>query len=192
MSVRKRGNGSRIFGLLLMLMGIAWILQETGFVYFVRGSLGAWVLFVFGLFLMISGFSQNSKRMAFWGTVMALGSSIHLLQDYRIIHPYLIDVWPLYLSSVGVAFLATIFIKPTDLAALIPGGIFLLSGVYIFMEVNGFFRYEIMYNSNRILAIFLILIGSLLLWKNPRNKEKKESESVPSKESAANSGKSNI
>ena len=88
--------------------------------------------------------------------------------------------------------MATIFIKPTDLAALIPGGIFLLSGVYIFMEVNGFFRYEIMYNSNRILAIFLILIGSLLLWKNPRNKEKKESESVPSKESAANSGKSNI
>jgi len=87
--------------------------------------------------------------------------------------------------------MATILIKPTDLAALIPGSIFLLSGVYIFMEVNSFFQYEFMYNSNRIMAIFLILIGSLLLWINPRNKAKKETEIVLPKENAS-SGKSNI
>lgn len=191
MSERKKGNGSRYFGLLLMLSGIAWILEEAGFGYFTRGSLGAWVFFAFGLFLLISGYSQNSKRMAFWGTVITLGSGINLLQDYRFIHPYMIDIWPLYIGSVGVAFIATVFIKPTDLAALIPGGIFLLSGAYIFMEVNGFFQYEIMYNSNRIMAVFLILIGSLLLWKNPRNRAKKETEIVPPEENGS-SGKSNI
>ncbi len=191
MSARKKGNGSRYFGLLLILSGIAWILEEAGFGYFIRGSLGAWVFFAFGLFLLINGYNQNSKRMAFWGTVITLGSGVNLLQDYRFIHPYMIDIWPLYIGSVGVAFMATIFIKPTDLAALIPGGIFLLSGSYIFMEVNGFFPYEIMYNSNRIMAIFLILIGSLLLWKNPRNRAKKETEIVHPKESAS-SGKSNI
>ena len=191
MSARKKGNGSRYFGLLLILSGIGWLLEEAGFGYFTRGSLGAWVFFAFGLFLSISGYNQNSKRMTFWGSVITLGSGINLLQDYRLIHPYLIDIWPLYISSVGVAFMATILIKPTDLAALIPGSIFLLSGAYIFMEVNGFFQYEFMYNSNRIMAIFLILIGSLLLWINPRNKAKGETEIVLPKENAS-SGKSNI
>ena len=191
MSARKKGNGSRYFGLLLVLSGLVWLLEEAGFRYLTRGSLGAWVFFAFGLFLFISAYFQNSKRMAFWGTVITLGSGINLLQDYRLIHPYLIDTWPLYISSVGVAFVATIFIKPTDLAALIPGSIFLLSGAYIFMEVNGFFRYEIMHNSNWIMAIFLILIGSLLLWINPRNKEKKDTEISPPEENS-NSGKSNI
>jgi len=191
MSSHKKRNGSRFFGLLLILCGVVWLLEQAGFRYLVRGSFGAWVFFAFGLFLFISAYNQNSKRMAFWGMVITLGSGINLLQDYRFIHPYLIDVWPLYISSVGVAFMATIFIKPIDLAALIPGGIFLLSGVYIFMEVNGFLRYEIMDNRNWVMAIFLILIGSLLLWINPRNKAKKETEIVPQEDSGG-SGKSNI
>lgn len=191
MSALKKGNGSRYFGLLLILSGIGWILDETGFGYLIRGSIGAWVFFVFGLFLLISGYNQKSKRMAFWGTLIMLVSGMNLLQDYRFIHPYLIDIWPLYIASVGVAFMATIYIKPNDLAALIPGGIFLLSGSYMFMEVNGFFYYEIMYNSNRILAIFLILIGSLLLWRSPRKKKNKKTEIVSS-EKNADSGKSNI
>jgi len=117
MKAQKRRNGSRYFGLLLVLIGIVWLLEEAGFRYLARGSLGAWVFFAFGLFLFISAYNQNSKRMAFWGTVITLVSGINLLQDYRFIHPYLIDTWPLYISSVGAAFIATIFIKPTDLAA---------------------------------------------------------------------------
>ena len=191
MKAQKRRNGSRYFGLLLVLIGIVWLLEEAGFKYLVRGSLGAWVFFAFGLFLFISAYNQNSKRMAFWGTVITLGSGINLLQDYRLIHPYLIDTWPLYISSVGAAFMATIFIKPTDFAASIPGGIFLLSGAFIFLEVNGIFRYEIMSNSNWIMAIFLILIGSLLLWINPRKKAKKETETAPPEKSST-TGKSNI
>ena len=191
MKAQKRRNGSRYFGLLLVLIGIVWLLEEAGFRYLARGSLGAWVFFAFGLFLFISAYNQNSKRMAFWGTVITLVSGINLLQDYRLIHPYLIDTWPLYISSVGAAFMATIFIKPTDLAASIPGGIFLLSGAFIFMEVNGIFRYEIMNNSNWIMAIFLILIGSLLLWINPRKKAKKKTE-LPPPEKSSTPGNSNI
>lgn len=191
MSAIKKKNGSRYFGVLLILGGLGWILDEAGYGYYISGSFGGWVFFAFGLFLLISGYTQNSKRMAFWGTMITLVAGINLLQDYRIIHPYLIDVWPLYVSAIGVAFIVTIFIKTTDYAALIPGSIFLLSGAYVFMEVNGYFHYDFMYNNNRVLAIFLILIGSLLLWRNPRNKIEKKTEIVPTEESTE-SGKSNI
>ena len=191
MSKRKDHSGSRFFGLLLILAGGIWIIEEAGFGYFIRGSVMAWVLLVFGIFIMISGYTRYKKRMVFWGVVMTLAGSINLLQEFRFIHPYLIDEWPLYIGVVGVAFLSTILVKPVEFAALIPGGIFLLSGAYIFMEVNGFFPYSIQYNSNRILAIFLILIGSLLIWKRPRNKsEKEEVKQIP--DDKVNSGKANI
>lgn len=191
MGKRRHQSGSRIFGLLLILAGSVWIMEEAGIGYFIRGSVMVWVLFLFGLFIMISGFTQNRKRLVFWGVVMVFASSVRLLQEFRIIHPYLIDVWPLYIGVVGIAFLSTLLVKPVEFAALIPGGIFVISGAYMFMEVNGFFPYSMHYDSNRILAIFLILIGSLLLWKKPRKKLEKE-EAKQISDDKTSSGKANI
>ncbi len=191
MSRHKKRASSRMFGLLLILSGIGWILHEMGLGYYIRGSIGAWILFAFGMILMLNGFTQNIKRRIIWGTFLMLAGAFNLLQDFRYIHPYLIDIWPLYIGALGVGFMATTFTKPYDFTALIPGGIFLFSGAYIFMEVNELCQYDIMYNSNRILAVFLILIGSLLLWKNPKKKIKEEAEDLPVEEST-NSGKSNI
>ena len=165
-----RKSRSKLFGMILIFIGAFWLLKEMGFGYVLRGELGMWVLAIFGILILFTGYRQNRRGLVFWGAFLTLLGSINILQEFRIIHPYLIEVWPLYLGSIGVAFFATIPLKPIDYSSAIPGTIFVAVGGYLFMTVNEYFPYGLLYGDRTIPALFLILIGGLLLWKKPRRK----------------------
>ena len=67
-----------------------------------------------------------------------------------------------------MAFFATIPLKPVDYASAIPGAIFVAAGAYLFLGINDYIPYGILYGDRTIPALFLILLGGLLLWKKPR------------------------
>ena len=186
----RRRHGSKVFGMIMVFIGLIWLLREMGFGYMFRGELGMWVLVIFGVFLLISGYIQNRRGLVFWGTFLSLLGGINLLQDFRIIHPYLTEIWPLYLGSIGVAFFATILLKPVDYTSAIPGTIFIAAGGYLFLGINDYIPYDLIYGDRTIPALFLILLGGFLLLRKPRNKrEDKVSNSGGKK---PNSEKANI
>ena len=168
----RRRRGSKMFGMILIFIGVMWLLKEMGFRDVLRGELGMWAMAVFGMLMFLTGYKQNRRGLVFWGSFLSLLGTINIFQDFRIIHPYLTEVWPLYLGSIGVAFLATIPLKPIDYTSAVPGLIFIAAGGFLFMEINEYIPYGILYGDRTIPALFLILIGVLLLWKNSRrNKE---------------------
>jgi len=188
MSRRKRR--SKVFGMIMVFIGSFWLLRELGFGYMFRGEMGMWVLAIIGVLLLISGYVQNRRGLVFWGALLSMLGGINLLQDFRIIHPYLTEVWPLYLGSIGVAFFATILLKPVDYTSAIPGIIFIAAGGYLFIGINDYIPYDLLYGDRTIPALFLILIGGLLLWRKPRKKiEKNVSDTGGDK---PNSEKANI
>lgn len=165
----KRRRGSKVFGIFLILIGVMWLVRDMGFGNDLRGELGMWAMVVFGTFMLLSGFRQNRRGLVFWGSFLTLLGTINILQEYRIIHPYLTEVWPMYLGSIGVAFFATIPLKPIDYSSAVPGLIFIFAGGYLFLDINNYISYDILYGDRTIPALFLILMGIFLLWKNSRN-----------------------
>ena len=183
-------RGSKVFGSILIFIGGMWLLKELGFRDTLRGELGMWAMVIFGTLMFLNGYRQNRRGLVFWGSFLTLLGTVNILQEFRIIHPFLIDVWPLYLGSIGLAFLATIPLKPIDYTSAIPGLIFIAVGGFLFLEINNYIPYGILYGDRTIPALFLILIGVLLLWKNSR-RNREESSSTDDGEEVS-SEKANI
>ena len=190
--MKNKRTTSRVFGLLLVIIGSIWILKELGYGYLLDNSAGMWVLLIFGTVILINGYNQNRRAAVFWGMMMLLIGAVNLMQEFRIIHPYLTDVWPLYIAMVGVSFYATVPVASTDYASLIPGTIFVLFGTFLFLEINGYIPYGVYYGGNRLLAILLILIGALLLWGKSGSKRSKIEKGAPKEDEEAPTGKANI
>jgi len=183
-------RGSKVFGIVLIFIGVMWLIREMGYRDVLRGELGMWAMAIFGTLMLLNGYRQNRRGLVFWGSFLTLLGAVNIFQEFRIIHPYLVDVWPLYLGSIGVAFLTTIPLKPIDYASAIPGFIFIAAGLYLFMEVNDYLPYGLFYGERTIPALFLILMGVLLVWKNSRRKKEDISSTDDGKE--VSSKKANI
>ena len=181
-----------MFGLLLVIIGSLWMLNELGYGYLLHHGAGMWVLLIFGTVILINGYNQKRRGPVFWGMMMLLIAAVNLMQEFRIIHPYLTDVWPLYIAMVGVSFYATVPVTTNDYASLIPGTIFLLTGTFLFLEVNEYMPYGAFYGGNRLLAILLILIGALLLWGKSGFRRTKIEKSGATEDEKTTSGKANI
>ena len=190
--MKNRKTTSRVFGLLLVIIGSIWMLRELGYAYLLNNGAWMWVLLIFGAFVFINGYIQNRRIAVFWGMMMLLIGAVNLMQEFRIIHPYLTDIWPLYLVIVGASFYATVPVTPNDYASLIPGTIFVLSGTFLFLEINEYMPYGIFYGGNRLLAILLILIGALLLWGKSGFRRSKIEKDIAKKDEKAPTGKANI
>lgn len=186
----KRRQGSKVFGTILIFIGVFWLVKEMGFGSMIRGELGMWAMAIFGALMLLNGYRQNRRGLVFWGTFLTLLGSINIFQEFRIIHPYLTEVWPLYLGSIGVAFFATIPLKPIDYTSAIPGLIFIAAGGYLFLEINDYIASGILYGDRTVPALFLILMGILLLWKNSR--KNREENAADNGEKEVSSEKANI
>lgn len=183
-------RGSKVFGIVLIFIGVMWLLKEMGYRDVLRGEFGMWAMAIFGTLMLLNGYRQNRRGLVFWGSFLTLLGAVNIFQEFRIIHPYLVEVWPLYLGSIGVAFLATIPLKPIDYGSAIPGFIFIASGLYLFLEINDYLPYGLYYGERTFPALFLILIGVLLVWKNSRRKKEDISSTDDGKE--VSSKKANI
>ncbi len=190
--MKSKQTTSRVFGLLLVIIGSFWMLKELGYGYLLHNGAGMWVLLIIGTVILINGYNQKRRGAVFWGMMMLLIGAVNLMQEFRIIHPYLTDVWPLYIAIVGVSFYATVPVTPNDYASLIPGTIFLLSGTFLFLEINGYMPYGAFYGGNRLLAILLILIGALLLWGKSGIRRTKIEKNEATEDEEAPTGKANI
>ena len=190
--MKSKQTTSRVFGLLLIIIGSLWMLNELGYGYLLRHGAGMWVLLIFGTVILINGYNQKRRGPVFWGMMMLMIAAVNLMQEFRLIHPYLTDVWPLYIAMIGVSFYATIPVTPNDYASLIPGTIFLLTGTFLFLEVNEYMPYGAFYGGNRLLAILLILIGALLLWGKSGFRRTKIEKSGAAEDEKTTSGKANI
>ena len=181
-----------MFGLLLVIIGSIWMMKELGYGYLLDDGAGMWVLLIFGAVILINGYNRNRRAAVFWGTMMLLIGAVNLMQEFRIIHPYLTDVWPLYLVIIGASFYATVPVTPNDYASMIPGTIFALSGTFLFLEINGYLPYGFYYSGNKLLAILLILIGALLLWGKSGFRRSKIDKGMAKEDEEAPTGKANI
>jgi len=89
-----------VFGLLILALGIAWMLDNLGFVD--AGSLVRWwpvVPLVWGLALL-SG--TMCRRSTGWGLFWAAVGAVGLLGAFDLIRISVFDLWPVLLILAGV------------------------------------------------------------------------------------------
>ena len=150
-------------GLLLVAGGTAVLLRNLGFWRMSWHDAGTWGLTAVGALILFVAYSQRSRGKVFLGSLIFLYGIVRFLVDLRIIHPFLTEVWPLYLVIFGGAFAALYPIGPRDVATLIVGLLFVSTGLFLFATENRYFPGLSDILVSQLWPVILILFGAVLL-----------------------------
>ena len=157
------GRGRFTAGILLIALGILMLLRNLDVWWFNWHELQTWGLTAFGALLLVVGYIHQSRGKVFAGSLLLLYGSLGILREFYIIHPYLTEIWPLYLGIFGVSFTALYPIGPRDLASMVVGLFFIATGVLLFMAENRFFPALTPISMRETWPFFIIFLGSILL-----------------------------
>ncbi len=158
-----RGRGRFTAGILLIALGILILLRNLDLWWFSWHELRTWGLTAFGVILFVVGYIHHSRGKVFAGSLLFLYGSLGILREFHIIHPFLTEIWPLYLVIFGISFTALYPIGPRDLASMVVGLFFIATGVLLFMVENRFFPALTPISVRETWPFFIILLGSILL-----------------------------
>jgi len=75
-------RGSKMFGTILIFIGVMWLLKEMGFRDVLRGELGMWAMAIFGMLMFLTGYKQKRRGLVFWGSFLSLSQPLQLLRYY--------------------------------------------------------------------------------------------------------------
>jgi len=147
-------------GLFLILIGAILLVHKLVPYSFGWYEIYPLIFIGLGILLFISILGKRDKGAVFPGTFLFFLGLFFFLRNYDII-PYLyrLEVWPIFLIILGLAFLVFFFTKPSNWGTLIPAGIFLFLGIVFLLD-----RLHIVYlDIWNILAdywpVVLIIIG---------------------------------
>ncbi|MFQ5769222.1 MAG: LiaI-LiaF-like domain-containing protein [bacterium] len=156
-----KGEKSLIPGVLLIIVGVFFLLNQLDLFYFRWRHFYPIILLGLGALFFISIFTKNEKGSAFPATIFLVLGFFFLLRNfgYFSFDYYFYDfreLWPIFLIAFGLGFIVLYFFKSDDWGVLIPGSILLFFGVVFFLRTMEIFYWR---NLADFWPIILIAIG---------------------------------
>ncbi len=162
-------------GVVLICIGTLFILDEIGIFRF------SWplILIVIGIAIFAGAGTGRRRDSVFPSSLLILLGFSFLIQQSHLFYWGFADGWPLYMLSVGLAFIFAYLAqthKGTGL--LIPGGILTVLGTLFLLAENRIIDWHGLWHVFNWWPVVLIALGIwLLVRKNPvKNEDKKDAD----------------
>ena len=158
-----------IFGLILLLVGIALLLERLDILAFGWGRILWSAVTLLGAGVVIRAFLDNSRGKVFWGTVLFLYGLLFLLRSLRLVENHWELFMPATMAILGFAFFMLFVFDPKDWHLLIPSVVLLaFGGAFMLSEAGYVRRWEMWDTVGRWWPVILILVGFSLILRRKR------------------------
>jgi hypothetical protein len=154
-------RGSFVPGIVLIAIGLYFLLRQ-----FIE-SFSVWELIYPALILLVSGFllwdywKRKNPKILFWGIFFLCTGVFFMLRNYSFIpYLYLDEYWPVFLVSLGFAFIIRFIAEPQDWGVLIPGTILLFIGLKSLMDAFHEVFWDWEFYLDDLWPVVLIVIGA--------------------------------
>lgn len=149
-------------GVLLIIVGALLLLDKLAIIDFGFARILWGTVIVYGLFLVVQGFSRNRSGSIFWGTVMFLYGVYFLSRTFELFHSHLF--LPSSIIIFGVAFLMMYFNNVKEWFLIIPGVTLSGIGLALFLgRLELYDWWEVWLPVRTYWPVVLILIGVAIL-----------------------------
>ena len=162
-------NRFPIIGLVLVLLGVALLLNQMSVIH-IGGVALIWLgLLVYGAAVVIRAFITNERNKVFFGTLCFLTGILFFLRKLGFIYGAFSLYFPAFIIIVGLSFLMLFVFNTKDWHVLIPSSIFLVLGAALMMTHLGYWYSRDVWKAvASYWPVVLILIGGTMLarrWK---------------------------
>ena len=153
-----------IIGLVMVLLGVALLLNQMEVIH-----IGGWALLWLGLFfygaaVVIRSFINNDRSKVFFGTLCFLAGILFFLRRENFIYGTFSLYFPAFIIIVGLAFLMLFVFNVKDWHLLIPAFIFLALGAALMLTHLGYwYNRDVWRAIGSYWPLILILIGGTML-----------------------------
>lgn len=162
-------NRFPIIGLVLVLLGVALLLNQMQVIH-IGGMALVWLgLLVYGAAVVIRSFINNDRSKVFFGTLCFLTGILFFLRKVGFIHSSFSIYFPAFTIIVGLAFFMLFVFNVKDWHLLIPAFIFLALGAALMLTHLGYWYSRDMWKAiASYWPVLLILIGGAMLLRRWR------------------------
>lgn len=155
-------NSSVIFGFILILVGIALILDQYdlfGFRY-----LKSYGFFIAGTLFFIQGINRSSQPRIYFSTVIALFGFYYILDSLNIIHAHRELNISIYVLILGLSFYPLFFFYMRKINYLLIGNLITLIGLtFLLWHLEVIDHYFLINFIDRYWPLVLIILGLIFL-----------------------------
>lgn len=156
---------SFIPGVVLIVVGLVFLLNELDVIYFRWGHLYPILMLAGSALFFSSMLTKKEKGAVFPATVLLVLGLFFFLRNFDVLSfdyyfYHVEDFWPIFLVSFGLGFIALFFVRSEDWGVLIPGGILLFLGVGFFLRTTGIFYWR---DFSDYWPVILIVIGASIV-----------------------------
>ena len=131
-------NRFPIIGLVLVLLGVALLLNQMSIIHIGGWSLVWLGLLLYGAAVVLRSFVSNDRSKVFFGTLCFLTGILFFLRKGGFIHGSFSIYFPAFIIIVGVAFFMLFVFNIKDWHLLIPSLIFLGLGAALMLTHLGY------------------------------------------------------
>ena len=158
-----------IIGLVLLLLGVALLLNQMNVIH-IGGMALVWLgLLVYGAAVVIRSFINNDRSKVFFGTLCFLTGILFFIHKAGFINGAFSVYFPAFIIIVGLAFFMLFVFNTKDWHLLIPALIFLALGAALMLTHLGYwYSRDVWRTIASYWPILLILMGGTMLirrWK---------------------------
>jgi hypothetical protein len=162
-------NRFPIIGLVLVLLGVALLLNQMNVIH-IGGMALVWLgLLVYGAAVVIRSFINNDRSKVFFGTLCFLTGILFFIHKAGFIGGAFSIYFPAFIIIVGLAFFMLFVFNTKDWHLLIPALIFLALGAALMLTHLGYwYSRDVWKTIASYWPLLLIVIGGTLLirrWK---------------------------
>jgi hypothetical protein len=127
---------------------------------------GSILLALYGAYLAYSGFSVDSNKKVFWGSVFFFFGLFFFLETFELLNPEIHFFWPVTLIIFGLSFLMLFVNHPSEFALLIPSITLIGFGTLFLMTNLGIvYTFDIWGGMEKFWPVILIALGIYLILK---------------------------
>ncbi|HTR81423.1 MAG TPA: hypothetical protein VMM58_07310 [Bacteroidota bacterium] len=157
-------NRFPIIGLVLVLLGIALLLNQMDVIHIGGWSLVWLGLLIYGAAVVIRSFINNDRSKVFFGTLCFLSGILFFFRKENIIHGTFSIYFPAFIIIVGLAFFMLFVFNMNDWHLLIPSFIFLGLGAALMLTHLGYwYSRDVWHTVGSYWPLILILVGGTML-----------------------------
>jgi hypothetical protein len=157
-------NRFPIIGLVLVLLGVALLLDQMNVIH-IGGWALVWLgLLVYGAAVVVRSFINNDRSKVFFGTLCFLIGILFFLRKGGFVHGSFSIYFPAFIIIVGLAFFMLFVFNAKDWHLLIPSFIFIGLGAALMLTHLGYwYSRDVWRTIASYWPLILILIGGTML-----------------------------
>ena len=162
-------NRFPIIGFVLVLLGVALLLNQMNVIH-IGGIALVWLgLLVYGAALVIRSFINNDRGKVFFGTLCFLTGILFFMRKLGLVNGAFSIYLPAFIIIVGLAFLMLFVFNVKDWHLLIPSVIFLALGAALMLTHLGYwYSHDVWKVIASYWPVLLIIIGGTMLLRRWR------------------------